>query len=75
MMDPSAGLPSHWVAYFSVADTDAAVAAAVNAGGALQGDPMDTPFGGWHFSPTRRGPSSPSPDHHPPRNPGRGDRA
>jgi predicted enzyme related to lactoylglutathione lyase len=45
MMDPAAGLPSHWVAYFSVADTDAAVAAATGQGGALQGDPMDAPFG------------------------------
>ena len=49
MMDPTAGLPSHWVAYFAVADTDAAVAAATGAGGSLQSDPMDTPFGRMAF--------------------------
>ena len=49
MMDPTAGAPSHWVAYFSVADTDAAVAAAIGGGGALQGPPMDTPFGRMAF--------------------------
>jgi predicted enzyme related to lactoylglutathione lyase len=49
MMDPSDVSPSHWVAYFSVADTDAAVAAAVGGGGALQGTPMDTPFGRMAF--------------------------
>jgi predicted enzyme related to lactoylglutathione lyase len=49
MMDPAAGLPSHWVAYFAVADTDAAVAAAVGGGGTLQGDPMNSPFGRMAF--------------------------
>lgn len=49
MMDPSADLPSHWVAYFSVADTDAAVAAAISRGGALQGEPMNSPFGRMAF--------------------------
>jgi predicted enzyme related to lactoylglutathione lyase len=49
MMDPTAGLPSHWVAYFSVADTDTAVAAAIARGGSLQGAPMDSPFGRMAF--------------------------
>jgi predicted enzyme related to lactoylglutathione lyase len=49
MMDPAAGLPSHWVAYFSVAETDAAVAAATVGGGTLQMGPMDTPFGSMAF--------------------------
>ena len=48
-MDPSAGLPSHWVPYFSVADTDAAVTAAIGGGGALQGPAMDSPFGRMAF--------------------------
>jgi predicted enzyme related to lactoylglutathione lyase len=49
MMDPAATLPSHWLAYFSVADADAAVAAAVGGGGTLQGPPMDSPFGRMAF--------------------------
>src|SRR6476661_3430170 len=49
MMDPAATLPSHWLAYFSVADADAAVAAAVGGGGTLQSPPMDSPFGRMAF--------------------------
>ena len=49
MMDSAAGLASHWVAYFSVAETDAAVAAAVGGGGTVQADPMDTSFGRMAF--------------------------
>src|SRR6478736_6808718 len=45
MMNPDLPAVSHWVAYFSVADTDAAVAAAVAGGGSLQGNPIDSPFG------------------------------
>jgi predicted enzyme related to lactoylglutathione lyase len=48
MMDGSAG-PSHWLAYFSVADADAAVAAATSQGGTVQQEPMDTPFGRMAF--------------------------
>jgi predicted enzyme related to lactoylglutathione lyase len=49
MMGPADGIPSHWVAYFSVADTDATVAATVTGGGTLLGPPMDTPFGRMAF--------------------------
>jgi uncharacterized protein len=49
MMGAPAGTPSHWVAYFAVADVDAAVAAATAGGGALLGDPMDTSFGRMAF--------------------------
>ena len=49
MMDPAAGLPSHWLPYFSVADADAAAAAATQAGGALQSPLMDSPFGRMAF--------------------------
>ena len=49
MMGAPPGTPSHWVAYFSVADVDAAVAAATGGGGGLLGDPMDTPFGRMAF--------------------------
>ena len=49
MMDPAAGLPSHWLAYFAVADADAAVTAAIDGGGTLQGDPMNSPFGRMAF--------------------------
>ena len=49
MMGAPPGTPSHWVAYFSVADVDAAVAAAAGGGGTLLGDPMDTPFGRMAF--------------------------
>jgi predicted enzyme related to lactoylglutathione lyase len=49
MMGAPPGTPSHWVAYFAVADTDAAVAAAVDGGATLLGDPMDTQFGRMAF--------------------------
>lgn len=49
MMDPAADLPSHWVPYFSVPDTDVAVSAATRLGGALQGPVMDSPFGRMAF--------------------------
>ena len=49
MMGAPPGTPSHWVAYFSVADVDAAVTAAAGAGGTLLGEPMDTPFGRMAF--------------------------
>ena len=49
MMGAPEGTPSHWVAYFSVADVDASVATATAAGGTLLGPPMDTPFGRMAF--------------------------
>ncbi|MDQ2791473.1 MAG: VOC family protein [Pseudonocardiales bacterium] len=45
MMGAPAGTPAHWVAYFSVADADAAVAAATAGGGSVLGGPDDTPYG------------------------------
>jgi uncharacterized protein len=39
------GTPPHWLAYFLVPDTDAAVASASAAGGAVLGEPFDTPYG------------------------------
>jgi predicted enzyme related to lactoylglutathione lyase len=36
---------SHWLVYFAVADTDAALAAAVEGGGAVTTSAKDTPFG------------------------------
>ncbi len=38
-------VPSHWSVYFGVTDTDAAVARAVELGGSVQQDPVDSPFG------------------------------
>lgn len=38
-------VPAHWLVYFGVADTPAAVAAAVRAGGSALVPEMDTPFG------------------------------
>lgn len=40
-----AGVPSHWVVYFSVADVDAAVATATELGGTVLRPAEDTPFG------------------------------
>lgn len=40
-----AGGPSHWLVYFAVADPDAAVAAAEQAGGSVVAPAFDTPFG------------------------------
>lgn len=39
------GTPSHWLAYFTVADIDAAVEAVSDGGGAVLRPPEDTPFG------------------------------
>jgi predicted enzyme related to lactoylglutathione lyase len=39
------GLPSHWLVYFAVADSDASAAAARANGGTVMADPFDTPFG------------------------------
>jgi hypothetical protein len=44
MMGPP-GTPSHWLAYFSVADTDAAVAEAGDADGTVLMPPENTPYG------------------------------
>jgi predicted enzyme related to lactoylglutathione lyase len=45
MMGAPAGTPSHWLLYFGVADVDAAVAAAEEAGGGVLGPPFDSPYG------------------------------
>ena len=39
------GSPAHWLAYFGVADTDAAAQAAEQGGGSVLMGAMDTPFG------------------------------
>ncbi|GGR01175.1 VOC family protein [Deinococcus ruber] len=39
------GVPAHWIAYFYASDVDAAVQRAVQNGGTLQGEVLDTPFG------------------------------
>lgn len=39
------GAPPHWMIYFMVADTDAAVAAATERGATVPGGPLDTPYG------------------------------
>ena len=45
MMNSPEGTPSHWLVYFAVADTDAALAAATEAGGTVTVPAKDTPFG------------------------------
>lgn len=45
MMGGPADVPAHWLAYFSVADTDAAAAATQAGGGSVVMPPEDTPFG------------------------------
>jgi len=45
MMDSPPGTPSHWLVYFSVPDTDAAVAVAETAGGRVLAPAKDTAFG------------------------------
>ena len=45
MQDSPPGIPPHWMAYFMVADTDAAVAAATERGAVVLGGPLDTPYG------------------------------
>ena len=37
--------PSHWMAYFKVADADASAAKVTELGGTVQREPWDTPFG------------------------------
>jgi predicted enzyme related to lactoylglutathione lyase len=41
------GTGAHWLAYVRVAGTDAVAARAVELGGAVHGDPDDSPFGRW----------------------------
>jgi len=43
--DWPAGVPSHWVPYFSVADTDAVVKQAAELGGGVNMPPTDSPYG------------------------------
>ena len=45
MVGAPEGTPPHWLVYFGVADTDAAVAAGEAAGGTRTGEPHDSPFG------------------------------
>lgn len=45
LMGAPEGTPSHWLPYFGVADTDAALAAATEHGGRSLMDPQDTPWG------------------------------
>ncbi|MGH3935989.1 MAG: VOC family protein [Pseudonocardiaceae bacterium] len=40
-----AGTPPHWMSYFMVADTDTAVAAAMERDATVRGEPVDTPYG------------------------------
>ena len=71
MMDSPSGTPSHWLVYFAVADTDAAVAAAEAAGGSVLSPAKDTAFGrmawladpdGAAFTVMTTDPSQPGPD-------------
>ena len=48
MFEDPAGRP-HWLVYFGVADTDAALAAALEAGGTQPAPPHDSPFGRMGF--------------------------
>ena len=43
--DPAWGMPAQWVTYFSVVNTDAAVAKIVAHGGKVMGSIDDSPFG------------------------------
>jgi uncharacterized protein len=45
MMGAPEGTPSHWLAYFAVADADAAVSAGTSAGGTSLVPPFQTPYG------------------------------
>jgi predicted enzyme related to lactoylglutathione lyase len=45
MMGAPPGTPSHWLAYFTVADVDASVEAVGDGGGSVIMPPEDTPFG------------------------------
>lgn len=71
MMDSPDGTRSHWLVYFGVADTDAAVAAAEAAGGQVLAPAKDTQFGrmarladpdGAAFTVMSIDPSAPTPD-------------
>ena len=46
MMGAPPGTPSHWLAYFAVADADAAVSAVGDGGGRVLLSPEDTPRAG-----------------------------
>jgi predicted enzyme related to lactoylglutathione lyase len=59
MTEQWAGIQSHWMTYFAVADTDAAAGRATELGGSVGAPPFDTPYGriavladpaGGHFS-------------------------
>jgi len=45
MMGAPPGTPSHWLAYFTVADVDASFDAVGDGGGSVLMPPEDTPFG------------------------------
>ncbi|MGH3812496.1 MAG: VOC family protein [Pseudonocardiaceae bacterium] len=45
MMGAPQGAPPHWLAYFLVADADAAATSASAAGGTILAGPFDTPYG------------------------------
>jgi uncharacterized protein len=45
LMGAPSGTPSHWLAYFTVADADAAFEAVADGGGSVLMAPEDTPFG------------------------------
>jgi predicted enzyme related to lactoylglutathione lyase len=45
MMGAPSGVPSHWLVYFAVTDSDAAAQSARKNGGNVLADPFDTPFG------------------------------
>ena len=45
MQGPPPGTPSHWLAYFTVADVDASVGAVGDGGGTVLRPPETTPFG------------------------------
>jgi hypothetical protein len=45
MMGAPDGSPSHWLAYFTVADIDASVRAVRDGGGTVVREPEHTPFG------------------------------
>jgi predicted enzyme related to lactoylglutathione lyase len=71
MMDSPEGTGSHWLVYFGVTDTDAAVAAAQAAGGSVLSPAKDTQFGrmawladpdGAAFTIMSYDPSQPGPD-------------
>lgn len=71
MMGSPEGTPSHWLVYFAVAGTDAAVEAATAAGGTVLAPAFDSPFGrlailtdpaGASFCVIQANPDQPQPD-------------